>query len=119
MVQLAHLYMTAGKTIALTRWTFVSKVMALLFNMLSSCVGASQVALVVKKQPANAGDVTHVGSIPGSGRSPGGGNGHSLQNSCLGNSMDRRAWQARVPKSTEVTWHLTQSQVITTEIKKS
>ena len=35
MVQLSHLYMTTGKTIALTRWTFVSKVMALLFKMLS------------------------------------------------------------------------------------
>ena len=38
MVQLSHPYMTTGKTIALTRWTFVSKVMSLLFNMLSrSC----------------------------------------------------------------------------------
>ena len=96
MVQLAHLYMTAGKTIALTRWTFVSKVMALLFNMLSSCVGASQVALVVKKQPANAGDITHVGSIPGSGRSPGVGNGNPLQCSCLENPRDRGAWWAAV-----------------------
>ena len=38
MVQLSHLYMTTGKTIALTRWTFVSKVMSLLFNMLSRLV---------------------------------------------------------------------------------
>ena len=38
MVQLSHLYMTTGKTIALTRWTFVGKVMSLLFNMLSSMV---------------------------------------------------------------------------------
>ena len=36
MVQLSHLYMTSGKSIALTRWTFVGKVMSLLFNMLSS-----------------------------------------------------------------------------------
>ena len=36
-VQLSHLYMTTGKTIALTRWTFVGKVMSLLFNMLSWC----------------------------------------------------------------------------------
>ena len=36
MVQLSHAYMTTGKTIALSRWTFVGKVMALLFNMLSS-----------------------------------------------------------------------------------
>ena len=38
MVQLSHLYMTTGKTIALTRWTFVNKVMSLLFNMLSRLV---------------------------------------------------------------------------------
>ena len=37
-VQLSHTYMTTGKTIALTRWTFVGKVMSLLFNMLSSLV---------------------------------------------------------------------------------
>ena len=41
---------------------------------------------VVQNQPANAGDV---GSIPGSRRSPGGGNGNPLQYSCLENSMDR------------------------------
>ena len=41
MVQLSHPYMTTGKTIALTRWTFVGKVMSLLFNMLSSLVIAS------------------------------------------------------------------------------
>ena len=38
MVQLSHLHMTTGKTIALTRWTFVGKVMFLLFNMLSMLV---------------------------------------------------------------------------------
>ena len=38
IVQLSHAYMTTGKTIALTRWTFVDKVMSLLFNMLSSLV---------------------------------------------------------------------------------
>ena len=38
MVQLSHLYMTTGKTIALTRWTFVAKVMSLVFNMLSRLV---------------------------------------------------------------------------------
>ena len=38
MVQLSHLYMTTGKTIALTRWTFADKVMSLLFNMLSKLV---------------------------------------------------------------------------------
>ena len=38
MVQLSHPYMTTGKTIALTRWTFVGKIMSLLFNMLSRLV---------------------------------------------------------------------------------
>ena len=41
IVQLSHLYMTTRKTIALTRWTFVSKIMYLLFNMLSRLVTAS------------------------------------------------------------------------------
>ena len=41
--------------------------------------------------PVNAGDAKDVGSIPGSGRSPGGGNGNPLQYSCLENSMDRGA----------------------------
>ena len=47
---------------------------------------------VVKNPPANAGDVRDTGSIPGLGRSPGGGNGNPLQYSCLENSMDRGAW---------------------------
>ena len=44
---------------------------------------ASQLALEVKNPPANAGDKGDVGSIPGSGRSPGGGHGNPLQYSCL------------------------------------
>ena len=48
---------------------------------------------VVKDLPANAGNS---GSIPGSGRSPEGGNGNPLQYFCLGNPMDRRAWRATV-----------------------
>ena len=56
----------------------------------------SQVALVVKNLPANAGDARYSGSIPGSGRSPGVGNGNPLQHSCLDNSMDREAWWAIV-----------------------
>ena len=55
---------------------------------------SSQVALVVKNLPANAGDVKDAGSIPGSGRSPGGGHGNPLQYSCLENPMDRGDWQA-------------------------
>ena len=58
---------------------------------------------VVKNPPANAG---HAGSIPGLGRSPGAGNGNPLQYSCLGNPMDRGAWQAiihRVAKESNTT----------------
>ena len=46
--------------------------------------------------PASAGDTGDDGSIPGSGRSPGGGNDNPLQYSCLGSPMDRGAWQATV-----------------------
>ena len=59
--------------------------------------GASQVALVVKNLPPNAGDKRNAGSVPGSGRSPGVKRGNPLQYSCLENPMDRRAWQATVP----------------------
>ena len=57
---------------------------------------------MVKNPPANAGDSRNMGSIPGSGRSPGAGNGNPLQCSCLENPMDRGAWHAaicRVAKS--------------------
>ena len=43
----------------------------------------------VKNLSANAGDVVDMGSVPGSGRSPGGGHGNPLQYSCLENPMDR------------------------------
>ena len=60
------------------------------------CSGASQVVLVVKNLPANVGDIKDLGSIPGLGRSPGGGHGNPLQYSCLENPMDRGAWWAMV-----------------------
>ena len=50
----------------------------------------------VKNPPANGGGARDSGLIPGSGRSPGEGNGNPLQYSCLGNPMDRGAWQATV-----------------------
>ena len=51
---------------------------------------------MVKNPRANAGNLRDAGSIPGSGRSPGGGNGNPLQYSCLENPMDRGAWRATV-----------------------
>ena len=61
---------------------------------------------MVKNQPANVADV---GSIPGSGRSPGEGNGNPLQYSYLGNPMDRGAWRAivhGVAKESDMTYQL-------------
>ena len=60
---------------------------------------ASQVALVVKNSPANAGDPS---SIRGSGRSPGEGNSNPLQYSCLENPIDRGAWWATLHGVTRV-----------------
>ena len=63
---------------------------------------ASQVALVVKNPPANAGDIRDVGSIPGLGRSPGGGHSNPLRYSCLENPHGQRSltdynlWGCRV-----------------------
>ena len=51
---------------------------------------------MVKNPLANEGDIRDVGSIPGSGRSPGEGNGNPLQYSCLENSMDSKTWWATV-----------------------
>ena len=55
-------------------------------------IQASLVALVVKNPPANAGDIGDMGLIPGLGKSPGVGNGNSLQHSCMENPIDRGAW---------------------------
>ena len=57
---------------------------------------------MVKNLPASAGDAGDAGSIPGSGRSPGGGNGNSLQYSCLENPTDRGIWRAIVHRVAEL-----------------
>ena len=80
MVQLSPSYMTTGKTIALTRWTFVGRVTSQLFNRLSR---ASLVAWLVKNLPTMC-----LGLIPGLGRSTGEGKGYPLKYSGLENSMD-------------------------------
>ena len=56
---------------------------------------------MVKNPPDNAGDIRHPGSIPGSGRPPGGGNGNTLQCSCLENPVDGGAWQGTVHRFTK------------------
>ena len=74
-------------------------------------------AVVVKNPPTNAGDTRDMGSIPGSGRSPGGGHGNLPQYSCLENPMDRGAWRAivhRVIKSqTRLKWLSTHTCIMT------
>ena len=63
----------------------------------------NRMVLVVKKKnlPPNAGDTRDVGSVSGSGRSPGGGHGNSPRYSCLENPMDRGAWRATVRRVTQ------------------
>ena len=69
---------------------------------------------MVKNPPANAGGAGDVGSIPGSGRSPGGGNGNLFQYSCLENSTDRGAWWATVHGAAESrTWLSNQAHTYT------
>ena len=58
-------------------------------------IWASQVVLVVKNLPANAGDIRDMDSTPGLGRSPGGGHGNPLQCSCLEKPMNKGAWWAQ------------------------
>ena len=73
-----------------------------IFRRASCLVWASQVTLVVRNQPTNAGDIRDTGSIHGSRRVPGGGNGNPLQYSCLENPMGREAWRAIVHGITEL-----------------
>ena len=56
--------------------------------------------LVVQNPLANGGDIRDVGSIPGSGRFPGGGHGNPLQYSCLENPMDKRSLKATAHRVT-------------------
>ena len=60
------------------------------------------VAQLVKNSPSNAGDTRDTGSIPGLGKSLGEGNGNPHQYPCLGNSMDKGAWQATAMGSQKV-----------------
>ena len=62
---------------------------------------ASQLVLVVKHLPTNAGDLRDAGSISGRGKSPEVGNSNPFQYCCLENPMDRGAWQATVPRVAE------------------
>ena len=72
-----------------------------LIDSQQALIRASQVLLVIKNLPVNAGDVRDPGSILGLGRSPGEGNGNPLQYSCLENPMNREAWRATVHNVTQ------------------
>ena len=87
-----------------------------LFDNWYSNSEASQVALVVKSPPANAGDVRGAGLIPGQGRFPGGGHGNPLQYSCLENPPEQRSLAGysqayRELDTTEATWQTAHSNV--------
>ena len=82
-------------------WTFTFTCLTLNFLLRTAFVAscrfwASQVALAVKNLLVNAGGAGDTGSIPGSGRSPGGWHNNPLPYSCLENPMDRRTWQVTV-----------------------
>ena len=85
-----------GKSHGRRAWWAVVHGVAKSPTRLSDFTSLSQMALVVKNQPANAGDMRNTGSIPGLGRSPGEGHDNPLQCPCLENPMDRRDWQSTV-----------------------
>ena len=77
---------------------------------------ASHIAQLLKNPPGNAGEARNAGLIPGSGRSPGVGNGNPLQYSCLQNSLDRGAWWATVHEVTKSWKELSPSSPPTKEV---
>ena len=84
----------------------------LLFNFF---ISESEIGSMVKNPPASSGNL---GSIPGLGRCPGGGNGSSLQYSCLENPMDRGAWWAIVHEVTKSQTWLNRYTTTTTDLVK-
>ena len=81
---------------------------AALFTEQWNPVRASQAVLVVKNPPASAGDIRHVSSVPGSGQSPGEGNGNPFQYPCLENAHGQRSLVDYSPRVTKTRIRLTQ-----------
>ena len=77
------------------------RILSSVFNILSQASYGLPCGSDGKKSACNAGEARNAGLIPGSGRSPGVGNGNPLQYSCLENSMDRGAWWATAPGVTK------------------
>ena len=87
----------------LMTFSLIRPVVAVLYFL--SHVSTSQVALMVKNLPANAGDIRDMGSTPRSGRSPGGAHSNPPQNSCQKKPMDRGAWRTTIHRVTQSwTW---------------
>ena len=104
----AHLPTSEGEAFPLkpgkpTHWVMSSLSDGFVLDLVPLSFGSGREGFpsesVVKKLPADVGDV---GSVSGSGRSPGEGNGNPLQYSCLENPMDRGAWPAAVHGVTSV-----------------
>ena len=74
----------------------ISKMHSIFLKCKHKTEEASQLSLVAKNLPGNAGDIKDMGLIPGLGRSPEGGHGNPLHYSCLENPMDKGFWQATV-----------------------
>ena len=71
-----------------------------MYNLIRDVPGSRE---VVKNSPASEGDVRDMGSVPGSGRSPEGGQGNPFQYSCLENPMGRGAWQFTGSQESDMT----------------
>ena len=69
---------------------------------LAASLVSTQVVLIEKNQPGNAGDTREASSVSRLERSPGGGQGNPLQYACLENPMDRVAWRATIHRSKEL-----------------
>ena len=92
-IQMKVFYLSINKTKLNNGLTFNSAVLSLSGHAFGpSHSSAPQVVLLIKNPPANAGDRRDLGSVPGSGRFPGGRYGNPLQYSCLENPTDRGAW---------------------------
>ena len=85
-----------GKAVLSITWGSSAFIHCLIHFIPSITTWASQMALVIKNPPVNAGDIRNAGSIPGLGRLPGGGQGNPLQCSCLENPVDRGTWRVTV-----------------------
>ena len=84
-------------------------------------IRASLVAQMVKNPPANTGDMRDMGSIPGLGRSPGGGPGNPLQNSCLKNPHGEKSLAGYSPwghKESDTWGHKESTERLSTAQKK-